>query len=272
MTLYGGLIMDYKFCPNCGQKLKITDQFCSNCGTKQPEVSQNNNVNNQVLNNEEKTDGEGSNDYYKENQTLYDINNEKSDVSESFNGHLDNQVNLQEQNQSKQTDFVRKTSPNYYMAHSSSIDHNQQFSQQNQRRSENEQYYNESKNPGFLNSFNIFCSSFGNINKCMGRADFWWGYLGMTLISYLVMICCWLLFLLMNPGEDVSYTFGVIYLVFSIIIGLITFTAIVDRLHDTGHSGWNYCWIFTGIGGIYLLYLLCLPTNQNEKRWVRINE
>ncbi len=119
--------MDYKFCPNCGQKLKITDQFCSNCGTKQPEVNQNKNVNHQVLNNEAKTDGESSNGYYKENQTLHDNNNEKSDVGESFNGHLDNQVNLQEQDQSKQTDFVCKTSSNYYMAHSSSIDHNQQF-------------------------------------------------------------------------------------------------------------------------------------------------
>lgn len=49
---------------------------------------------------------------------------------------------------------------------------------------------------------------------------------------------------------------GIIETIYSLIVTVPTIAVIVRRLHDTDHSGWDFLWVFTIIGIIYILYLL----------------
>lgn len=133
--------------------------------------------------------------------------------------------------------------------------------------------YNETGQPSLMNSFSLWMHSLGQTNKCMGRADYWWGYLAFLLLYWcaelLVFIVAALLLTVdQDLGTYVAGILGTVVVVFSAYVSIVT---MVQRLHDTGHSGWNWLWCLTGIGGIYVLFLLCQPTNWNDQRWVRVN-
>lgn len=130
--------------------------------------------------------------------------------------------------------------------------------------------YNESGNPGLTSSFEIWLHAINNVNKCMGRADFWWGYLAIYILNILVWICAYFVEMIFW-GTDGQLIAILLVTVSSIAMGIMSFIAVMERLHDTGHSGWNYWWTLTGIGGLYVLYLLCQPTNWRDQRWVRMN-
>ena len=261
--------MNYKFCPNCGQKLNITDKFCSNCGAKQLAMQSDENVN----------DANGLSGRDDLSDSPHDVENDSQRNGQELVDHSypdekrqDQKIGAQSLHQYAQQDVSdQNDKPEQFYQSPASVQ-GQQFQQQRQEERRSWRPYNESGQPGFFNSFNIFCSSFSNVNKCMGRADFWWGELGLSLISYLIMACIYLAVLITVPNEIGSYAYSVIYIIFNVIIAVVGITAVIDRLHDTGHSGWNYCWSLTVIGAFYVLYLLFQPTNWNEKRWIRINE
>ncbi len=102
----------------------------------------------------------------------------------------------------------------------------------------------------------------------MGRADFWWGYLAMRIIE---VPLDWLLLLALLVTEQ--STVGILFLVLNCILSMVfsiwVTLATIERLHDTDHSGWNFLWFFTGIGAIWVIILLCQPTNQYAARWPR---
>ena len=41
----------------------------------------------------------------------------------------------------------------------------------------------------------------------------------------------------------------------------------VRRMHDTGKSGWNLAWVFTGIGAFYVLYLLVQDSTPGTNQY-----
>ncbi|WP_141344430.1 DUF805 domain-containing protein, partial [Limosilactobacillus fermentum] len=67
-------------------------------------------------------------------------------------------------------------------------------------------------------------------------------------------------------------TGGILFLVLNYIQSMVSviwvIPAIIERLHDTDHSGWNFLWYLTGIGAIWVIILLCQPTNH-AARWPR---
>lgn len=76
-----------------------------------------------------------------------------------------------------------------------------------------------------------------------------------TLISVIISI----LFQFVIDSIFDPTLLGILVLGYGLFIfaSIIPGTALmVRRFHDTGVSGWNYLWAFTGIGGIYVLYLL----------------
>ena len=50
----------------------------------------------------------------------------------------------------------------------------------------NDEAYNGSGNPSLIVSSNLWIKTIFKTDQCMGRADFWWGYLGLTIASLVV--------------------------------------------------------------------------------------
>ncbi len=190
---------EFKYCVNCGAKLKLDAQFCNKCGAKQP--------------------SNGSNS-------------------------RDNSYNAQ---QSYANDY---------------------------NSSQNQVAYNGSNNPGLINSTVYWLKNSFKPNQCMGRADYWWGTFSMTIVFYIISI---ILLGIMNSSNGyygptgLFYFALLIYILLTIVVEIMCIVTLVERLHDTGHSGYNWLWSLTGIGGFYVLFLILQPTNWNENRWPRPN-
>lgn len=249
--------MNVKFCPNCGQRMPATARFCPKCGAEQPEQSGQNsttirqsNKDTKNANNKIHSQSAGSystpsrKQFYRKHaeldNTLTRNNTENSVYRQSFydenHGNETRQSNFYEDSQSE--DYMNDNG-NWYA-------------------------YNESRRPGLENSFRLWWTSI-DLKKCMGRADFWWGYLGIIILWILLIIIGILILLMFNLNSSILIWLRAL----GGGLGGITYCAEIERLHDTGHSGWNWIWNLTGIGAFYVLYLLCQPTNWNEKRWAR---
>lgn len=139
--------------------------------------------------------------------------------------------------------------------------------------SQNQAPYNGSENPGFISSFVYWFKNSFKPNQCMGRADFWWGTLGaMIVLNIITAILRGIMTSSSSNyyGPTGAYYFTLfIYVVISIIFSIMEIVTCVQRLHDTGHSGFNWLWSLTIIGYFYVLFLIIQPTNWNEKRWPR---
>lgn len=292
--------MEYKYCPECGQKLPANATFCTNCGTKQPLTNNlNNNSTFNEQNNEQQPVQNGAQDFAQSNFSSTpnkDMHSENvtgeatqtceaQRASEQTPHHFNNDERFRTDNQTEppaseqqqffnanahqqeQRQFQQPEQPQFFNAGSNQRrdyqhDNGQQFSQQQGRA----YAYNESGRPGLNASFDIWMRCFGKGNKCMGRADYWWGYLAFDLVYLIASLCLGLLVVLLPQSVEIFYAlYEIIYLIFCLFFIL----ASIQRLHDTSHSGWNFCWILTGIGSFYVLYLLVQPTNWNQQRWVR---
>lgn len=126
------------------------------------------------------------------------------------------------------------------------------------------QPYNESPLPGLLTSTKLYFKDMLRIDKRLGRADFWWGALGVTLIELVIL---GLLFLLAGGQAVYDYTatlsLGNLLLLFLeasyyVAFTIITTTAMIRRFHDSNLNGAYWLLIFIpGVGPIVILYLLC---------------
>ena len=121
--------------------------------------------------------------------------------------------------------------------------------------------YNETSKPGLIPSTKLFFNDIFTVNKCMGRADFWWSCLGVNILFALIE-----LILISLNGFTMA-----LKLIFD-LMWLLTIPSYIRRLHDVGKSGWNYLWFLTGIGAFYVIYLLIKPTNWASTQWPRIKE
>ena len=221
--------MDYKYCVQCGAKLRPDAKFCVRCGAKQPKLA--------------------------------DENSQSASVKEAPIRPTRESLHRQQEKISPQpepTEAQKQTTVQTNMEHSGN------------RATYNNQSvaYNESGHPNLLNSFDIWVKNALHPNVCMGRADFWWGYLAMRIIE---VPLDWLLLLalLVTKQSTVGILFLVLNYIQSMVCGIWVILAAIKRLHDTDHSGWNLLWYLTGIGAIWVIILLCQPTNQYAARWPR---
>jgi Predicted membrane protein len=132
-----------------------------------------------------------------------------------------------------------------------------------------EQVWNESFRPGIISSTKLYFQDLFVGAKRMSRKDFWWGYLGMTIVAYVIMALLALAITKM-PVDD-FYWSSILGVALAITMGyywIAVFTAMIRRLHDRKMRGW---WILISlipfVGEIALIVLLCLPQRDFGNRW-----
>lgn len=109
--------------------------------------------------------------------------------------------------------------------------------------------------------------------KCMSRADYWYGVLGLSLLTLAVVIglvCC---IILASRITQYYVIQALIYMViFTSVTGIISLflmglSATVRRLHDIGMDG---AWIllqFVPFGNIIILVFMCQPSVMENNRY-----
>ncbi|KRN99931.1 DUF805 domain-containing protein [Companilactobacillus kimchiensis] len=129
--------------------------------------------------------------------------------------------------------------------------------------------WNESFRPGIISSTKLYFQDLFVGAKRMSRKDFWWGYLGMTIVAYVI---AGLLALAISkmPVDDFYWStiIGVAMAMTLAYYWISVFTAEIRRLHDRNMHGW---WILISlvplVGEIALLVLLCLPQRDFGNNW-----
>lgn len=223
----------FKFCPNCGEKLPDNVKFCPHCGYQLPQHTQ---------------------------STL------PTQPTESSSEAQPTQPSMSEQ-PTQATQSASSTQPTQASQNSSNY---------------NDEAYNGSGNPSLIVSSNLWIKTIFKTDQCMGRADFWWGYLGLTIASLVVSFVYHFIASfyasasIAMSGSDLYYGASPLYILITLVyigcnifIFVILVFAAVQRLHDTGHSGYNWLWCLTGVGVIYDIVLLTQPTDWSHTEYPR---
>lgn len=96
--------------------------------------------------------------------------------------------------------------------------------------------------------------NWNNFSGRTRRSGYWYA----VLANFLVALALSIIVLAVDP-------FGFIVNLYELAV-LIPSTALaVRRLHDTGHSGWWYLLVLTGIGSIVLLVWFCQDSGPDNK-------
>lgn len=134
----------------------------------------------------------------------------------------------------------------------------------------NESIWNESTKPNILNSTRLYFQDMFVGAKRMGRADFWWGLLGMTLLTVVLMTVFGFLMNVLSLRS--FYWSAVMGVAFAMTFGyywIAVFTATIRRLHDRNMRGWwTLLYVIPIIGELLLVIFTVLPQKNNSK-WPR---
>lgn len=230
--------MDYKYCVRCGTKLRLDAKFCDHCGAKQPKLA--------------------------------NENNKSASVKETPIRPTRESLHRQQEKVSAQPE------PTEAKEQAVNSDHNRygdgQATYNSTSGASTSFAYNESGHPNLLNSFDVWVKNALHPNVCMGRADYWWGYLAVSIFSsILFLIACISALIAEQSTASILFLVPTCILTITMIVMAIWCTlAAIERIHDTGKSGWNFCCGFIPlVGGIILLIICCQPTNNDSTRWPR---
>ncbi len=129
--------------------------------------------------------------------------------------------------------------------------------------------WNETGKPGLVASTKLFFSDLFVGAKRMGRADFWWGYLGTTIFfGILIALFTWIVTLL--PIDDYYWT-AVAGVALAISVGyylIAIFNAAIRRLHDVNFTAWwMLLLLIPGFGYIALLVFMTLGQRNDGNRY-----
>ncbi|MFC6323975.1 DUF805 domain-containing protein [Companilactobacillus baiquanensis] len=134
----------------------------------------------------------------------------------------------------------------------------------------NESIWNESTKPNILNSTRLYFQDMFVGAKRMGRADFWWGLLGMTLLTVVLMTVFGFLMNVLSLRS--FYWSAVMGVAFAMTFGyywIAVFTATIRRLHDRNMRGWwTLLYVIPIIGELLLVIFTVLP-QKNSSKWPR---
>lgn len=144
--------------------------------------------------------------------------------------------------------------------------------QQTTQNVNNDSHYNESQKPSLISSTKLIFKDTFKMNKRMGRADFWWGELGLFLINIIVGIIINMILTptIQDPTAATGFTnfVSIIYFIYLFFMFWMQTTALVRRLHDTGRSG-AYFWLILIplLGAIILIVMCCKPSESENNEW-----
>lgn len=123
---------------------------------------------------------------------------------------------------------------------------------------------NENSQPGLVVSTKLMLKEWFTTNKRMGRADFWWGMLGMVLLSFGVVLVA-MLFLQSMPTQTGLQIFWFILRCWSLYYLMVTAAGVIRRLHDLELPGLLvFIYLIPVIGEIMILLLLTRPQVLTE--------
>ncbi|MDE6236866.1 MAG: DUF805 domain-containing protein [Muribaculaceae bacterium] len=107
-------------------------------------------------------------------------------------------------------------------------------------------------------AFNNYCNFSGRAS----RSEYWWFQLFTTLVSWVLSIIGVIIFGTESAAASLfTYIWG-----FAILLPQLGL--LFRRLHDTGRSGWNWCWSFLPIiGWIILLVYLCQDSQMQDNQY-----
>tara|TARA_B110000208_G_scaffold41583_1_gene55066 strand:+ start:632 stop:1042 length:411 start_codon:yes stop_codon:yes gene_type:complete len=125
---------------------------------------------------------------------------------------------------------------------------------------------------GFIEaSKNVFIK-WKDFDSRISRSEYWWGNLGVTIISLLLGLANGLL--AGFGGAALGYSLGAIqsfgnvvllpWYVFSFIAGL---SLVARRLHDVNKSGWWILIFLTIVGMLFLIYWYCKKGDAGDNRF-----
>lgn len=127
--------------------------------------------------------------------------------------------------------------------------------------------WNESEKPGPISSTKLYFQDMFVGAKRMGRADFWWGLLGVTILSIVLMTIFG--FLMNFLSLKSFYWSAVMGVAFAMTFGyylIAIYTATIRRLHDRNmHGWWILLYVVPIIGEILVIILTILPQKDNSK-------
>lgn len=128
---------------------------------------------------------------------------------------------------------------------------------------------NESLRPGIVPSTRLFLKDWINVNKRMGRADFWYGLLGTFLLSIPAGIMISLLaslFASMGSGSvENIYLLGVAAWIAFFYVALLT--AEVRRLHDIELPGYLALLLFIPGGDLIAFIIAAMPQRRTKSTY-----
>ena len=132
-----------------------------------------------------------------------------------------------------------------------------------------EPIWNESFRPGIISSTKLYFQDLFVGAKRMSRKDFWWGYLGFSIVDYIIVAL--LAFIITKMPVMDYYWSSIVGVALAMTMGyywIAVFTAIIRRLHDRKMRGW---WVLIGlipvVGFVALVVLLCLPQRSLGNRF-----
>lgn len=221
--------MDYKYCVQCGTKLRSDARFCDHCGAKQPKLA--------------------------------DESNNSASVKETPIRPTRESLHRQQEKVSPQPGPAEAKKQTTVQA-------NMEYSGNGATYNNQSAAYNESGHPNLLNSFDIWVQNALHPNVCMGRADYWWGLVAISVLGIIVALT-YLVATIIAVQPTVTILFLAVYGILNTALNVWAFITLIERLHDTGHSGWNILWSLTVIGSFWVLFLMCQPTNWNSTKWAR---
>lgn len=107
-------------------------------------------------------------------------------------------------------------------------------------------------------AFNNYCCFTGRAS----RSEYWWFCLFNVIVSWGIGFVFGLTF-----GSD-SLAYKCISALWSLAVFLPSLGLVFRRLHDTGRSGWNWCWGFLPIiGWIILIIYFCQDSQMTDNQY-----
>ena len=124
----------------------------------------------------------------------------------------------------------------------------------------------------FIQATKSYFIKWNDFKSRSSRSEFWWGTLGINLISIILGFTVGFIFATVGLASDASSdsieaTVNIILIpwyIFTVIAGI---AIICRRLHDIDRSGWWYLIFFTVIGAFVLLYWFCKKGTDGKNRF-----
>ena len=115
-------------------------------------------------------------------------------------------------------------------------------------------------------------SNYATFSGRASRSEYWWFYLFFIVVYTSLYLSGLILMYSFKYDSSAMVIIGGIMAilagVFSLACALPSLALMFRRLHDTGRSGWNWCWSFLPVVGIIiLLVFLTQPSQMHENAY-----